>query len=338
MTDSEQPVPSDGQLREEAAAWWAAMHGEQADALRPDFEAWLNRGSYHRSAYNRMGEIHAFGKHLKEESDLAAPLPPTANKSGRGKNAAATAIFACGLLIGGLSYRQATMQALLPPVQDESGSKAPFQRIATQALSTRIGEVRTIGLSDGTRVILDTDSLMSVSFQPDVRTVRLERGRARITIGADPRPFKLMVGDRSVDATHATLDAEKRNMSTTAVHVVAGDASVTQSGDKTEGVPLAAGQSAAIDATAPTIRPIAEPTSSWPTGVIDVDRMTLGDLIAASNRYSKSQIVLGTADLSALKVSGRFRINDTASLARRLALLFNLQLDTSTSERIILHM
>ena len=72
MTDGEQPETPDGQLREEAADWWAVMHGPEADARREEFEAWLDRGSYHRSTYNRMGEIHALGKHLKD-MDHAVP-------------------------------------------------------------------------------------------------------------------------------------------------------------------------------------------------------------------------------------------------------------------------
>jgi len=252
MTNGEQPDTPNGQLREEAATWWAVMHGPEADSRREEFEAWLDRGSYHRSAYNRMGEIHALGKHLKDEPDLAAkaasPRPP---RRGPGKIVLPVTIFASGLLIGSWTYRQITAPRLLPPIQDVSASTVPYQRIAAQSLSTRIGEVRTVGLSDGTQVTLDTDSLVLVSFHPDARLLRLERGRARITVGADPRPFRVVADGTTLVASHATLDAARSGQVGVAVHILIGSATIT--GNEARGTPiaLAAGQSARVDAATP---------------------------------------------------------------------------------------
>lgn len=338
MTNGEQPEPQNGQLREEAATWWAVMHGPDAEVQREEFEAWLDRGSYHRSAYNRMGEIHALGKHLMDDPDLATSVDGPAPRSRLPrKYLLPVAIFASGLLVGSWSYRQATTQRLIPPVEDASSDTKPYQRIASQTFSTQIGEVRTIGLDDGTKITLDTDSLIAVSYRPDARLLRLQRGRARIAVGADQRPFKLLVGSRSVVASRATLDAEQRTQAITVVHMVTGDANIGPGGEQ-PGIALAAGQTATIDPATPAVTPVAEPTSTWPTGTIDVDRMSLADLVTASNRYSKIQIVLASADLGALRVSGRFRINDTRALAQRLASLFDLRVDTSRSDRITLHM
>ena len=56
-------------LREEAAAWFARMRGEDAAEHRAGFEDWLARGALHRAAYNRIGEVFAAGKALKAEDE-----------------------------------------------------------------------------------------------------------------------------------------------------------------------------------------------------------------------------------------------------------------------------
>ncbi len=52
-----QPTDQDkDQLWSEATLWFARMRSPEADALRPEFEAWLARGALHRRYYNRAAE------------------------------------------------------------------------------------------------------------------------------------------------------------------------------------------------------------------------------------------------------------------------------------------
>ena len=55
MSEPDRDRPQ-GQLFEEAAAWFARMRGPDAEASRDEFEAWLARGALHRSAYNRAAD------------------------------------------------------------------------------------------------------------------------------------------------------------------------------------------------------------------------------------------------------------------------------------------
>src|SRR3546814_2384163 len=68
-----------GNLRDEAAEWFAIMRGPDADARREEFEAWLARGALHRTAYNKIAETFSIGKGLKEDAPddagSAAPSP-----------------------------------------------------------------------------------------------------------------------------------------------------------------------------------------------------------------------------------------------------------------------
>src|SRR3546814_1555363 len=56
-------------------------------------------------------------------------------------------------------------------------------------LQSKLGEIREVQLPDGSRVTLDTDSLVLTKFDRDLRDVRLVRGRARFNVEKDNRPF-----------------------------------------------------------------------------------------------------------------------------------------------------
>lgn len=65
MTRRSDPFSREAVLREEAARWFTAMRGPEAEACRVDFEAWLARDVSHRAAYNRIAETFSLGKRLK---------------------------------------------------------------------------------------------------------------------------------------------------------------------------------------------------------------------------------------------------------------------------------
>src|SRR5690242_17972648 len=67
MIDHGDAKDETGQLRQEAATWFARMRGPDADRYREAFDDWLARGALHRSAYNRIAETFSAGKTLKEE-------------------------------------------------------------------------------------------------------------------------------------------------------------------------------------------------------------------------------------------------------------------------------
>jgi transmembrane sensor len=68
-----------------------------------------------------------------------------------------------------------------------------------------------------------------------------------------------------------------------------------------------------------------------------VDGISLGDLIVQINLAGAGpKIVLGSQQLAALRVSGRFRTDDPQALAAKLAGLFALDLDRSRPGELVL--
>src|SRR3546814_8581176 len=63
----------------------------------------------------------------------------------------------------------------------------------------------TVALEDGSRVTLDTDTILHIAYSPTERGLKLERGRARFDVSYDAsRPFVVFAGGGSITA-HGTV-------------------------------------------------------------------------------------------------------------------------------------
>src|SRR3546814_15110866 len=77
--------------------------------------------------------------------------------------------------------------------------------IPVTELASKIGEIRTVALEDGSRVTLDTDTILHIAYSPTERGLKLERGRARFDVSYDAsRPFVVFAGGGSITA-HGTV-------------------------------------------------------------------------------------------------------------------------------------
>src|SRR3546814_4387812 len=77
--------------------------------------------------------------------------------------------------------------------------------IPVTELASKSGEIRTVALEDGSRVTLDTDTIVHVAYSPTERGLKLERGRARFDVSYDAsRPFVVFAGGGSITA-HGTV-------------------------------------------------------------------------------------------------------------------------------------
>jgi transmembrane sensor len=68
----------------------------------------------------------------------------------------------------------------------------------------------------------------------------------------------------------------------------------------------------------------------------EYERTPLSAVIAEANRDSATSIRLADPSIGALRVSGRFRVDDAEQVADRLAVLFDLDVERTRSEEITL--
>jgi len=356
-----QDAPEQDSIMAEASMWFGRMRGPEAEKHKAEFEAWLARGALHRAFYNRAGEVYAMGKFLKEEAerrddpgeeDRAPDGPPPQETRRRPLLWFAGGGFAVLCIVIALSA------AIVPGYLRNNG---PGTEIAGRSitsgkalrLETRDGQVLTQTLPDGSIVKLEPDSLLLVAYDETDRALYLQKGKSRFEVAHEGRPFVVHAGKGSVTARGTIFEVTLLASQRVAVHLVRGsvDVALESSDPRQNSVRrLQAGEMIVLSQTSIGTPVVPSPVAASPPAS-DVaalpqasasDRMEefsetpLGELVASANRRGGIQIQLASPDLAALKVSGRFRLNDPAALARKLALIFGLDLDQANAGVIVL--
>jgi transmembrane sensor len=328
-------------LLPEAAAWFARMRGPDAEASRPEFEAWLARGALHRAAYNRASEIFAMGKLLSEDdAPTAAPNAPTSGRSRRVAFAAAAALLAVVASMGLLTIRT------LFPAHPDSGTpdrSAPIQ----VAVLGAAGEARSVRLADGSLVRLAAESILDVSFTRNERRSRLERGLALFEVAHEKRPFIVAAGGGIVTAHGTVFEVGLSPDRRVSVRLIEGviDVKLPAANRAQHGavkrlhgsgaLTFAAGSGNAADAQAMPRSPAVEQMVPAQEAR-DFDGIRLADLLSIANRRFSRPIRLADPALGQEPISGRFRTDNPDLLSERIALLLGLTVDRSDPAAIVL--
>lgn len=349
MMEDTEPPRRHGQLREEAADWFAIMRDqEEAQIKRKDFEAWLARGALHRAAYNRIAEAYSIGKRLKELPEDADVTMSEALDIDTRQNRSRTKATKYALLLVGLLGATALVAhwARSAPIRDEPTTQfatTDASRFSDQAVATLVtatGDIKSFHLKDGSVVTLDTNSLVLVNFDDTQRSLRLLRGRARFTVAHESRPFTVHAGRGKVVARGTIFDIDLLPDNHVVVRLVRGAVDVEiETAAKVallqRPVQLIPGEQVELENDT-----IARPTkitevdvndSDWPNGLRNFTNVRLGDLFAEVNRYASIPLVSEAPDIEDIRVSGSFRISDSARLARNLGDMLSLVVMSSPS-------
>lgn len=202
-----------------------------------------------------------------------------------------------------------------------------------QTFETGHAEIRSFRLSDGSDLTLDTDTRVEVTIDRDHRQALLRQGRARFIVKPDSRPFTIEAADGRVISGQGTIDVEVDKADQANVRLRAGAASVQVDGDETK--PLTVDQpmvfSVATVGPVPVLAP-PDDTRDWPSGLVEYRSISLAALVAQANRYAKTPIILDDPSLATLQASGRFKLTDTETFARRIAEPFGLRVSRRGDE------
>lgn len=297
-----------------AAAQWVER---SADGLTAEqarlFETWYGEPE-HAQAFDSLERDRASIVSLIDREGLGSLYQETldrleSNSTRRSRIRKIVAVAAAIVLTAPLTYL-----ALRP--LDRVDAVATSN--ADVVYKTGIGQTVVLTLSDGSRVMLNTDSEVSVDFSAHERRLRLAKGEAMFEVAKDAtRPFTVAAG-RQVVTAHGTAFNVRVTADQVHVVLVEGKVSVTSP----------AGNSVAMlpndvlisrkDQTALYRRAMTDETLSWKDGFIVFDDQPLASAIAEVNRYTSRQLVLGDQLAAGLRVSGSFRTDDVESFVSAL--------------------
>lgn len=291
MSDIQSSTPA---IRDQAITWLLRLRDRPADVqLQRAFADWLAVDPSHRAAF-RQAEAHwAWMEPLKDRQfrarDEAVRYRPAARKFVR-RRWLAYGVAAVLLLSVGLAVFSPQGWYGLP-----------------HSYTTGKGERRTLALSDGTSLELNTDSEVRVRFNRGQRHVDLVRGEAFFNVVHDAeRPFKVQVGNVGVRDIGTAFDVYKQadRVSVAVQEGVVEIAGLSGRRELNAGQQLAYTDDHRFVAAAPSDIAVA---TAWRQGQLIFNGRRLAEVLTEIGRYHDIQIRLPDPKLAELRVNGNFR-------------------------------
>ena len=194
------------------------------------------------------------------------------------------------------------------------------------ALSTQASEWRTVTLEDGTVVTLGPRTVLTYSFAPDRRSIRLIGGEAWFKVKKDPqRPFVVTspVGCAKALGTIFSVSHQLRSTSVTTQEGIVATARLgrTDPACSRNSIRLRAGQKAVVESWTPLVARNVDTAveHAWTTREIIFTGQTVEQALAEFNR--RNWVQLDMPDDSAtlqMRMFGRFPLDDPERFARYL--------------------
>lgn len=285
----------------EALTWFARLRDSETGAAeREAFLAWHAAKPENTEAYARVEKLWNSPALSEALARFPAAVPPVVARSRR-RTARRWASAASVLLLAGWI---AAASGLI------DRWRADYTTVA--------GEQRRIALADGSTVVLNTDSALALDFNNDRRGVRLLAGEAYFEVRPDSaRPFIVSTGNatvRVVGTRFAVLAGE-----TTSVVVDSGI--VACGNEKGASVKVTAGQRVSISKETVTPPETIDPgrTFAWLNKRLIFKDQSLAYVLNEIDRYHPGVIVIASGRLAETRVTGNYKLDDTAAVVRALA-------------------
>lgn len=180
-------------MREQACVLLARLDAGPTESVHAEIGAWLEQDPSHIDAFLEMAALWDQATVLSELSTVF-PLEEYCADSRRSPWRATLLAMAASLLIAIGTWiampGRIGAEREAGPVAGVSGS-----------YETRVGEQSVIVLDDGSQMILNTNTRVTVDYSRLERRITLERGESHFVVAKDAaRPFSVRVGDRVIEA------------------------------------------------------------------------------------------------------------------------------------------
>ena len=296
----------DPAIVQRASEWMARLwSGEASEADRSACAAWRAAHPEHERAWNRLQAMEEQLIRLPREAARRVLLDaPPALATRRG----ALRLLGTALVLGGVGY---------------SLRRSDAWKLASSDFTAATGEIRTVTLPDGTRVVLDTDSAIDLRYSAQERRVILRTGQILVTTAASPapayRPFLIECAQGMVRALGTRFTVRQED-DAAQVAVYQGAVEIRPARAPDAALRLDAGQRTVFsDAQALPPLPAQESAAAWAQGNLVAEQMRVADFVAELGRY-RHGVLRCDAGAAALRVSGVFPLRDTGRALENLTL------------------
>ena len=314
-------------IEERAARWVLSREDSSWSATdQAELDGWLAESDAHKVAFWRL---ECGWRAADRIASLGAPqaVPPSFEpQPWWHKPVAIAASLALVLTI---------FLVQLPGLPFGGAGQVPAVQFATP-----VGGHKVVNLADGSRVELNTDTVIKAAVNDRSRGVWLERGEAFFDIAKQPgEEFVIHAGSRTITVL-GTKFSVRRDAREVVVAVIEGrvrveqarligrnhDATVT-AGD----VAIARGGSTLVTKSATAV----QQQLAWRSGQLVFDGVTLASAADQFNRYNLKRLVIGDPDAARILVNGSFQARNVGAFARLVEEAYGLDVQ-DRADRIVL--
>lgn len=283
-----------------AAEWFALLRsGDASEQERAEWKVWLDQCSEHREAWQYVETISRRFDPVQSVPDRQAAVAVfqevRARRVTRRQALGSLAGLAGGGLLAWLGWQYTPLPGMV------MAWSADYR--------TSIGEIRDFTLADNTRMWLNTASAVNVSFQPDVRQLRLIAGEVLIrTAGGPNRSFVVdtHMGRLRALGTRFTVRQEEN---ATFLAVYEGAVEVRTAGTDAGRVVEAGHQVHFTRDTISVSAPADRTREEWANGILLAEDISLADLVRELARYRFGHLSVAP-EVAELRVLGGYPLHD----------------------------
>lgn len=325
----------ESKVEQQAIHWFAVMQSDartEQDVER--FQAWIEADPVHASAYRELEQVWRLAENFSSK--------PEVRKMRRAVLRRAAARYRRNSIARIKRWLPYAMAASLVAAVSLFYFSPKFEDSNSQdrhVYETRTGEQRAVNLSDGSSIVLDTQTRLVSDLNDKQRQIFLYSGQARFDVAKDSeRPFSVIAGHGKVTAL-GTVFVVRKNRDEILVSLLQGEVEVVQkkqlpgtesSSEKPRRVretrKLKAGEQVAYSnaGISKAVKLNREKVTAWQQGRLVFDDATLEEVVNDLNRYADSKILFGDDSLKDIRVTGVFKSGDNERAVKVFKAYFSL--------------
>jgi len=239
------------------------------------------------------------------------------------------------------SYLIAAAAILAVAALAGTGSVILLQSSQTQTFTTALGAHKTVTLADGSRIELNTDTVLRTRIGAHERLVWLDKGEAYFRVKHDAtRPFVVAAGNYRVRDL-GTEFSVRNDVNHLEVALVEGRARFEAADAKVQMPPSNLTPGDVVVATAEKVTITKKPERklanelAWRQGLLVFNYATLADAAAEFNRYNAKKLVVADPAAARLTVMGKFPANNVALFGQVAKAVLSVHVEDRGTEIVI---
>lgn len=310
-------------IEDQALDWLIRRNGEGwTEDEEVELNTWLEESMAHKAAFWRAAHLWQQADRIKSlgidaHSDFEEPQPKR-----RWWPAAIAASLVAAIGIGGISLGPKFFDQ--PTAQTQLAQQARFD--------TPLGGRRVVPLVDGSKVELNTLTVLRTAVNKEKREVWLDSGEAFFEVAHhEGEPFVVHAGRQTITVL-GTKFSVRRDKDRVTVNVLEGKVRVDDGeGQMAHAAIITAGDTAISRGTSTLIAAKSEErvenALAWRDGKLSFDQAPLADVVAEFNRYNRTRLVITDAQVGKIPIGGSFQASSVESFTRLLGDAYGLRIE-----------